>query len=220
MPKLGMEVIRKKQVLEAVIKLMAQSGMGQVTLDKVAQQAGVSKGVVSYYFENKEALMLEACRTFLAFYASGIRYLSALDVDPVLILKMIGLTAIGRVSEAEALLPACDAETATPCPGGSDIFLPLTTDEMQSLILQIFSKLSQEAAFKTMLHDIYANYLEAITAVIERGVQRNQFRAQKSKSKALQFMALLDGLLIYGTMAFEAELQVEAIDDAIAALLL
>ena len=220
MPKVGMEVIRKKQVLEAVLKLMAQSGMGQVTLDKVAQQAGVSKGVVSYYFENKEALMLEACRTFLTFYASGIRYLSALDVDPALILKVIGLTSVGRVTEAEALLPACEAETATPCPEGSDIILPLTPDEMQSLILQIFSKLSQDAAYKTMLHDVYADYLEAITEVIERGVQLNHFKTQKSKSKALQFMALLDGLLIYGAMAFELDLQPEVIDDAIATLLL
>ena len=49
-----------------------------MTLDKVADHANCSKGVVTYYFKNKDQLTIEAFKSFLAYYGlkieSGIEH--------------------------------------------------------------------------------------------------------------------------------------------------
>nr|MDA3812042.1 TetR family transcriptional regulator [Spirochaetaceae bacterium] len=68
MPKTGMEPVRTKQVINAVLKCVADEGIDQVTLEKTAKMAGVSKGVVTYYFNNKEKLLIQSFKTFLTGY--------------------------------------------------------------------------------------------------------------------------------------------------------
>ena len=50
MPKLGMEPIRRAQVIRAVIESVADEGLEALTMDGVAKKARISKGVVNYYF--------------------------------------------------------------------------------------------------------------------------------------------------------------------------
>ena len=53
MPKVGMEPIRRAQIIGAVIETVAEQGLEALTMDAVARTAGVSKGVVNYYFVTK-----------------------------------------------------------------------------------------------------------------------------------------------------------------------
>lgn len=68
MPKLGMKEIRREQVIKSVLKCVEVEGIEKVTLDKVAKMAKVSKGIVSYYFNNKETLLIESFQSFLNQY--------------------------------------------------------------------------------------------------------------------------------------------------------
>ena len=54
MPKVGVEELRKKQVIYSTLKMIGDEGIEKLTLDKVAKNAGVSKGVVTYYFNNND----------------------------------------------------------------------------------------------------------------------------------------------------------------------
>jgi AcrR family transcriptional regulator len=68
MPKLGMEAIRRRQVIDAVVEILATHGWRDLTIREVSEVAGVSAGVVTHYFSNKRALTLDAigdaCRQF------------------------------------------------------------------------------------------------------------------------------------------------------------
>jgi AcrR family transcriptional regulator len=57
-PKL--EEARRAQVLDAAVRLLAAHDRASPSLDEVAREAGVSKGLVTYWFPNKEALVLGA----------------------------------------------------------------------------------------------------------------------------------------------------------------
>ena len=51
------EEARRRQLVEAAIEVLAGRGYGQASLARVAECAGVSKGVVSYHFAGKDELM-------------------------------------------------------------------------------------------------------------------------------------------------------------------
>ncbi len=48
--------MRRKQLTEAAFEILKTHGIAGTTFDKVAKEAGVSKGVVQHYFPGKEAL--------------------------------------------------------------------------------------------------------------------------------------------------------------------
>lgn len=56
----GMESEDKRSfMLDKSYEVLAEVGYNRITLDMVADKAGVSKGTISYYFKNKEKLMAE-----------------------------------------------------------------------------------------------------------------------------------------------------------------
>ena len=48
---------RRGEIIEAALRLMAESGVQALTLDAVAREAGVSKGGLIHHFNTKEALV-------------------------------------------------------------------------------------------------------------------------------------------------------------------
>lgn len=66
MPKVGMEPIRRKQLIEAVIECIGMFGYSKTTVQKISKQAKVSTGVLHHYFANKETLIGEAQKYMLS----------------------------------------------------------------------------------------------------------------------------------------------------------
>jgi len=58
MPKVGMEEIRKRQVVEATIRCIQKHGLEHLTMKKIAREAQVSTGIIYHYFDNKDHLLL------------------------------------------------------------------------------------------------------------------------------------------------------------------
>lgn len=59
MPKVGMQPIRRKQLINATIQCIYREGLLGTTVKKVSQEAGVSSGIINHYFGGKDQ-MLEA----------------------------------------------------------------------------------------------------------------------------------------------------------------
>lgn len=49
---------KRRHILESANHLLASRGLADISLDEVAKQAGYSKGGVTHYFANKNALLL------------------------------------------------------------------------------------------------------------------------------------------------------------------
>jgi TetR/AcrR family transcriptional repressor of bet genes len=62
MPVTRIRDLRRQELLAAAFAVMKRNGLPATTIDKIAQEAGYSKGVVLHYFENKDALIYEAVR--------------------------------------------------------------------------------------------------------------------------------------------------------------
>ena len=63
---------RRKQLIEATIKCIAEKGLSGTTMADVTQQAGLSMGIVNLHFETKEKLLIETLRFISTEYTSGL----------------------------------------------------------------------------------------------------------------------------------------------------
>ena len=54
-PKVGMRPVRREQIVRATIRCLARDGYTRLTMKKVAREAGVSQGILHYYFADKRA---------------------------------------------------------------------------------------------------------------------------------------------------------------------
>jgi len=58
MPKLGMELIRKRELIRATTAVMHESGLAEPTLAAICARAGLSSSsIVNHYFESKQDLL-------------------------------------------------------------------------------------------------------------------------------------------------------------------
>ena len=65
MPKVGMEPIRRKQLIEATQACIGEVGFGATTVQSIAKRAGVSAGIIAHYFGNKMGLLEATMRELL-----------------------------------------------------------------------------------------------------------------------------------------------------------
>lgn len=65
MPKVGMEPIRRKQLIEATIQVVADVGLQSTTISLIGKQAGLSSGIISHYFGGKQGLIEATVRYLL-----------------------------------------------------------------------------------------------------------------------------------------------------------
>ena len=62
MPKLGMEEIRRRQLIEATIASIHEVGLAESSLSRISARAGVSTGIVHHYFQDKAELLESTLR--------------------------------------------------------------------------------------------------------------------------------------------------------------
>lgn len=184
MPKKGMEPIRRKQLILAVLKCVADEGIDQVTLEKTATSAGVSKGVVTYYFKNKKSLLIESFREFLNFYFEMTQSNLTSDLSEIQageILLIIGKVSLGIF------------------PVEND----LSRDDCKKILMQMYSKMTVSTEYRDMMKDVYIIYFEAIMETLRLGNSTGEFHLGNIEATAVQLMALLDGLIIYSVIGFQ-----------------
>ena len=57
------DVRRRRELIEATITSIARHGLSKITIAKVAKIAGLSTGIVNFYFHSKQALLLATLET-------------------------------------------------------------------------------------------------------------------------------------------------------------
>lgn len=65
MPKVGMEPLRRKALVDATLRAVGDHGSFSVTMSEIARHAGVSPALAHHYFGSKEQLVIETIRSLL-----------------------------------------------------------------------------------------------------------------------------------------------------------
>ncbi len=79
---------RRDQIVKAAVLLFSENGYFQTTIDDIAREADVSKGLIYLYFKDKHDLLFYALRFVLELYETDISSLLGRHINPLAMLRM------------------------------------------------------------------------------------------------------------------------------------
>ncbi|WP_127593220.1 TetR/AcrR family transcriptional regulator [Paenibacillus lautus] len=190
MPKLGMEQKRRAEVINATLTCISMYGIDGMTLDKVADRANCSKGVVTYYFKNKDHLMIEAFKSFLAYY--GLKIESGIE-HTMTSGEMMDLTL-------KFMLPPFSDDTdrminVSQLDGVDKMYIPYA--DQAKLFVQFFSKTMLDRNLQEVVSKSYEADLQGIAKIMEYGNRTGQMSVEDSRDAAYGLMAMVIGLSFF-----------------------
>ncbi|AEI39877.1 TetR/AcrR family transcriptional regulator [Paenibacillus mucilaginosus] len=190
MPKVGMEPKRRAEVINATLTCISLHGIDGMTLDKVAEYADCSKGVVTYYYKNKDHLTIEAFKAFMAYY--GLKIESELR-STMTAGEMIGVTM-------DHILPPYreDADrqiNVSQLDGMENMYIPF--EDQARLFVQFFSKAALDPKLQEVVSERYQADLKGIARIMDYGRMTGHMAVEDSQSAAYGLLAMVVGLSFF-----------------------
>jgi len=145
MPRVGMEPIRRKALIEAAIETIGAQGNLDVTMSQIARSAGVSPALAHHYFGGKEQLFLATMRHLLTEFGSSVRLALASAETP-----RDRISAVVRQSF------------------GPDQFVPATVAAWLAFYLRAQSDRSARRLLAVYARRLNSNLVDALARVLAR----------------------------------------------------
>lgn len=166
-PKLGMAPVRRDQIVRATIRCLARDGYAGLTMKRVAVEAGVSQGILHYYFRDKRAILAAAAERVTA------------DLDRRVAAEARGARdARGRL---RALVRTC-LETA------------VRRRDFWTVFIEFWGEALHDRRLAAVNRRAYARARRLLGAGLARGIASGEFRPVEIDEAAVVVLALLDGV--------------------------
>lgn len=195
MARMNITAVRRQQIIDATIRVMAARGWNETSIDEITREAGVSRGLVAYHFKDKAQLLsgvLAGCQdTFTATVADAI----ATSGDPVEQL---------RAATRRAVLMARDD------PASYEVFLHFSAS----------ARSAPELAGQ--VRELYRGFRRAIADGIRRGQDSGHFRPVDPELTAARHTGAIIGLAFQWLLdpeSFDLEAAARDAEDAIIAVI-
>ncbi|MBU0491658.1 MAG: TetR family transcriptional regulator C-terminal domain-containing protein [Chloroflexi bacterium] len=169
-PKLGMKSIRQAQVIAAATRCIARGGIGNLTMQAIADEAGVSKGVVNHYFANKQDVLLQTFQSIIDEYDERLRAGMTADMSPPDFLNLVIAAMFDDQAFAE--------------------------NHLERVFVHFWAECLLDPRFQAAMKGMIQRYEMATRTVIEAGIELGMFRAGDVDQIAQGFLALMDGLTL------------------------
>ncbi len=177
------EAKRRDQILEAARKLFVERGYVATKMSDIAELAGLSKGGVYFHFVSKEEVF------------------SAL-VEDEFQRSMSIINLMGEQKEVDvSFFPQLGATFVERFQGESDT----------ARFFIVMSEMAlRDKDLRTKLQEIQKSYIEALSALVERGTKAGFFRNVNPRATAFLWKAMMDG--VEGNVALDSTNQFRNLD--------
>lgn len=201
MPKVGMEPIRRSQIINSTLECICTEGIDNMSLDMVAKNADCSKGVVSYYFKSKDNLILEAFKAFLSYYKVKIDSEVKKGMTPFEILKVVQKNALPEYynipEESNTKLNVSEID-------GVDV-MNIPPWKKAKLFINFFSRTMTDPSLQKVLQDVYEKDYEGLSWIIDYGNKTGVFKEADISKSAYAIMALYIGISMLRVTGFKPQ---------------
>jgi len=191
-PKVGVAPRRRAQIVHATIRCLARAGYSGLTMKTVAREAGVSQGILHYYFADKRAILVAALDAVTA------------DLDR-------------RVADAQAR-GARDARARLRALVTACLRLALEEREFWVVFVEFWGEMMHDARLREINAALYRRMRRQIGALVAEGIRAGTFRRVDTVQAAAVILALLDGVslqLTFEPQAFSVAAAVRVCEDAL-----
>jgi TetR/AcrR family transcriptional repressor of bet genes len=162
--------LRREQLIEATMKTIARHGYARTTMAHVAKAAGLSQGIVNFYFKTKEALLYETFVHLAEEYETLIgAALATAGDDPV-----DGLIAM---IETDLGPQAC-------------------TSTKIAVWLAYWSESRSRPKYRDLYRKLATDYSRQVHKLCERLVARGGYEGLDLEAISVGFVALIDGFWV------------------------
>lgn len=183
---------RTSQILEAAMTLFARDGFDKARMDDIAEAAGLSKGTLYLYFDNKDALIAAILRQFFDAELTSAQEIFALDIPIPERLLALTQHLAAEVTEMSALL---------------------------SIGFEFYAVAARQKSVRDFLQDYFRRYTHVIAALLQQGIARGEIRDTDPQMAALTVIALLEGLNLLYVVDADAASWAQHAENAIRLLL-
>ena len=201
MPKVGMEPIRRSEIINATLECICMESMEKMSLDMVAKEAGCSKGVVSYYFKSKDNLIFEALKAFLRYYAIKIDNQITKDMTPYDMVRVIQRNALPQYynldNELEPKLNVSDLDRVE--------LMNIPPKKKAKLFVNFFSRAMVDSNLQEVIQSVYKEDHKGISEIVDYGVKTGIFKETDIYKSAYAIMSLYIGISMLRVVGFKPE---------------
>jgi TetR/AcrR family transcriptional repressor of bet genes len=160
--------VRRKQLIDATIRAIGRVGYANATLTHVANEAGLSPGIVNFYFKTKEQLLVatleQIAEEYSAFWQSAINK--------------------GKVAPAAGLEAIIEAD-----------FHPTVCNvEKVSIWYAFWAEARSNAAYHDVVQRLEHDYLAQTETLCQRIVQEGGYEGVGGRDVAVGLNAMIDGM--------------------------
>ena len=171
-PKLGVAPARRQEIIQATIRCLARDGYSGLRMKEVARAAGVSQGILHYYFAGKRALLLAALEKVLD------------DLNRRL---------------APVLDTAPDARRQLAAVIRSFLALADENREFWLVFVEFWGEMMHDRELAQVNLRLYRRIRRTLGAVVARGVRAGLFRRVNPTDAGSVVLALVDGISLQRT---------------------
>jgi AcrR family transcriptional regulator len=158
---------RKNQIINATIECITKYGYNNFSMQDVARIADVSKGIIHYYFLNKEDLMMAVLDRAAGDIEGLLININTQTSDPFERIRLLMKLCFNVVREKR---------------------------EYYCINMDFWTQINQKEKVRLAVAKHYAKFRQATSVVVQQGIDSGHFRAQDSNHTAAMIIALIDGL--------------------------
>lgn len=167
MSKADVAAERKDQIVRATVDCITKYGYHNFSMQDVARTAGVSKGIIHYYFLNKDELMMSVLDKVAG------------DIEQGLLSEMESITDARR--KFEVFLEVC-------------FDVVRSTKEYYQVNMDFWTQINQKEEVRKVIARHYGKFRESAVGVISEGINAGVFRQIDPLEYASYVIAVIDGL--------------------------
>ena len=172
-PKVGVAPLRREQIVRATIRCLALEGYTGLTMKKVSREAGVSQGILHYYFADKRAILVAALEAVMADLDRRVAVAQARSGrDPRARLRALIRASLGAAREAR---------------------------EVWVVFVEFWGEMMHDTRLREINADLYVRMRRLIGALVTQGVRAGRFRRVDPAQAAAVILGVVDGVSLQMT---------------------
>jgi AcrR family transcriptional regulator len=163
----------RAQILQAALVCFAGKGYHKTTMDDIAAESSLSKGALYWHFKSKQELFVSLIDWFMTSFSQ-----EAFQAWPE------------DMSAADKIRAAMGAIV-----GNNEQLIPF-----YKIILDFWAQTGEDEQLQQMFETMLEKFQGQLSAIIEEGIARGEFRPTNAPPLALALLALIDSLILYATL--------------------
>ncbi|MGE0171822.1 MAG: TetR/AcrR family transcriptional regulator [Oligoflexales bacterium] len=182
---------RKDQIVRATVDCITKHGYHNFSMQDVARTAGVSKGIIHYYFLNKDDLMMSVLDRVAG------------DIERVLLTEMEKVD--DPIQKIRIFIKVA-------------FNVVRSTKEYYQVNMDFWTQINQKREVRQIISRHYAKFRDSCIRVLKEGVDKGVFRKVDPKQFASYLIAVVDGLSLqwlFDETVFSYDDMIESASDLI-----